>query len=442
MTTARALIPPLPRRAWIFLAGNGLSALGTGMVLPFFVIYFHQGRGMPLEVAALGLSVLAFFGFVGGLGAGPFVDRAGGRLAMVGFLVVSAAGSVLTAWAHETWQMFVAAAMMGAGISGFWPSLSAVFATIVPREQTSAVFAVHYMTLNAGIGAGGIVGGLIVDVARVETFQAVYLLDAATFLLFAGLLVFFMKDIGARLERAAEERRDQGGYREVLKDRRFRRVVFLMVLLVTIGYSQLTAAFPVFATGIGGVSTRVVGLAFSVNTFMVVAAQLFVLRFLEGRRRTRAVAILSLLWALCWGLSLLAGHAGGGSLAAAGFMAAMALFALGETFVSPTMAPMVNDLAPKHLLGRYMSLHTLSWSVGEVAGPAVAGAALGAGRSTLFFLSLIAACGVAAVLALRLERCLPPEANVVRSAANEDAGTPPETGITTVVTHETAGQEL
>ena len=40
----------------------------------------------------------------------------------------------------------------------------------------------NFTLLNLGIGIGGMVGGLFVDVDRVETFQAIYLADAASYL--------------------------------------------------------------------------------------------------------------------------------------------------------------------------------------------------------------------------------------------------------------------
>jgi len=43
MTTSR-----LPRATWLLIAGDAVSALGTGLVLPLTLIYLHQVRGIPL----------------------------------------------------------------------------------------------------------------------------------------------------------------------------------------------------------------------------------------------------------------------------------------------------------------------------------------------------------------------------------------------------------
>jgi len=65
------------------------------------------------------------------------------------------------------------------------------------------------------------------------------------------------------------------------------------------------------------------------------------------------------------------------------FATAMALLALGETFVAPTVPAIVNDLAPDRLRGRYNGAFTLAWTSSFIVGPLLAGFALGAGHGPL-----------------------------------------------------------
>jgi MFS family permease len=106
------------------------------------------------------------------------------------------------------------------------------------------------------------------------------------------------------------------------------------------------------------------------------------------------------------------------------FAAAMVVFAFGETMLSPALSPMVNDLAPDRLRGRYNGLFTLAWTTGFMVGPAVAGVVLGTGAPGLLFLGLIGGCGLVALGALRLERHLTPAANRIGGAPErgQDAG--------------------
>jgi len=95
------------------------------------------------------------------------------------------------------------------------------------------------------------------------------------------------------------------------------------------------------------------------------------------------------------------------------FVAAMVLFALGDTLLSPSVPAIVNDIAPEPLRGRYNGGYTLAWTGGFIAGPAAAGLALAAGQGQVLFAGLTGALCLAALAAWRLERHLPPTANRV-----------------------------
>ena len=163
-------------------------------------------------------------------------------------------------------------------------------------------------------------------------------------------------------------------------------------------------------------STRVLGFAFAANTGIIVLSQLVVLKKLAGKRRTRAIATMALLWATVWLIVLVSNNAGIHWIAVVGAILGMATFALGETFMSPTLPAIVNDLAPDDLRGRYNALYSTSWAVGHIVGPAIVGVALGAELGNWFFSGLIVACLVAAYLAISLERYLPASANRVTAS--------------------------
>jgi MFS family permease len=135
------------------------------------------------------------------------------------------------------------------------------------------------------------------------------------------------------------------------------------------------------------------GFAFAANTLTVVGAQLVMLRL------------------VAWALTLVAGQLGSGAAAVAGFAAALIVFGLAETLLSPTLPAVVNDLAPDDHRGRYNGAFTLAWTTGFLLGPPLAGVVLDAGTGTLLFIALIAACVAAARGTFRLERRLPAAAN-------------------------------
>ena len=58
------------------------------------------------------------------------------------------------------------------------PVAEALVGDASDEDFRSRVFAVQFALLNLGIGVGGAVSGLLVDVHRVGSFQVIYLVDA------------------------------------------------------------------------------------------------------------------------------------------------------------------------------------------------------------------------------------------------------------------------
>jgi MFS family permease len=394
-----------------------MSAVGSGLTLPFLIVYLNRVRGLDLEVAGAALSTIALAALPGNPIAGMLVDRFGSRKTLMLGLLVAAAGTLGMAFVTAPWHAFAAAATTGFGRAVIWPAQDSLLAVTVDPDQRSSVFAVRHATLNTGFGAGGLIAASVVDFDSTFSFQILYLLDAASSLLFVPLLLA-LRGIGARALPEAGQAADVARYGTVLRDRAFRRVLVLTILLCIVGYGSFNAAFPAFATGPGGISAAALGLAFAVNTLAVSLLQLPVLRLARGHRRTAGVMLVFSLWASTWVVTLLAGELSG-TTAVALFAGAAAIFALGETLLSPAVPPLVNDLSPDRLRGRYNALYTLAWTTGFIVAPLIAGFALGAGQPTALFLGLIAACGVGALAALRLRATIPAQLDVVGGSARD-----------------------
>lgn len=399
----RSLDPKLPRSVWTMEAGGLANAFGNGVAYPFTVIYLHNVRGFSLGIAGLVLATNAMVGLGAGPLAGIVVDRIGGRLTLAASLVLLAVGFGAFPWVTKPWHAFVASAVAGVGNGGFWPSQSALLAGLTSPARRHAAYALQRVSRNLGIGIGGIVGGLIATTSDAGSFTVLYMIDAVTFVAFAGVLSLVPEP---ELPRGAEGGRP-GRYLDVLRHRVFVGFVGLNVVFVAAGYAQLEL-LPVFAKNEAGVTEKAIGLIFFANTLVIVLAQLPVSKLLEGKRRMRALALMTALWAAAWLAVLASGALLETAAAATAFGFAAMVFAVGECFQGPTQGALVADLAPPHLRGRYMALSALSWEVGFIIGPAAGGFILAAEPLALWPLAAIV-CVAAGVAALALERGLPRE---------------------------------
>src|SRR5215210_523738 len=90
----------LPREVWVVQAGVFLNYVGWGCVMPFEVIYLHDGRGFSLGVAGLVIGVVTGLAVVAAPLAGPLIDRVGSRAIAAASLVALGAGFAGLAFAQ------------------------------------------------------------------------------------------------------------------------------------------------------------------------------------------------------------------------------------------------------------------------------------------------------------------------------------------------------
>jgi len=374
-----AFDPQLPREVWLLQLGEVMNSFGNGVVLPFLVIYLHDVRGFGLGLSGLVVSVSAAAQLCAGVLAGPLVDRIGPRPVLAAGLVMQAVGIGLFPLVREPWHAFVLIAVEGAGSAGFWPSQSTLIARLTPPARRHAAYAQQRVTMNLGIGLGGLTGGLIAGVSHPGSFTVLFLVDAATFLAYVGVL-FLIHDPGVAEEERSDERASYGA---VLRDRLFLGLWGLNFLFVTAGYS-LFNLIPPFARDHAHVSEREIGAFFFVNTALIVIVQLPISRAIEGRRRMRALALMPALWIVAW-LLLDGGAYWLHTTAAFIVMAvALAIFGIGECFHGPAHQALVAEIAPGHLRGRYFAVHSLSWGLAGTVGPAAGGFLLAAAPFALW----------------------------------------------------------
>ncbi|MEV4198038.1 MFS transporter [Micromonospora globbae] len=402
----------LPRRpeARRILIGTLLSAIGRGLTLPFLFIYLTDVRGLTDARAGL---VIGWYGAVtlvlSPLG-GSLIDRFGARRVVIPCLVIEAAGTGSLALVHSTTSAFLVMTVIAVGSSAIWSGQNTILATLTDDGERQRVFGLNFALLNLGIGVGGLISGAIIDTERPVTFQAIYVLDAVSYLT-PAIILLTLPAVGRRIAAASSgDAPSTGGYFAVLRDRPFRRLVIFGLVLTTCGYAQIEVGFAAYAVRVAEVSPRVVAWALTANTVMIVLAQLVVIRRLEGRSRTGALAVVGAVFAAAWLVLGAAGVVATGNaiVAALCVVACSAIFGFGETMLSPMMPALTNALATDELRGRYNAMSSMIFGISGVIGPVTAGPLIGAADGKVWVVAVVGGCLIASLVALSLRRLLTP----------------------------------
>ena len=384
----------LSRQVWIVEIGVFLNMLGYGAVLPFEIIYLHDGRGFDLGVAGLVVGLVTGVAVVTSPIAGASRrDRSGRsssdrrrrglcRLRRPGPCRVTADG--LRGGRTRRGRKRARS-----------PSQSALMTALAPRELRQRASAVSRVAVNVGIGLGGAIGGVVAGFG-LWGFIVLLLANAATYVVYVAILVAMVPE-DVRVPSV-------GGYRRVLRDRAFVHFAATNVVLIAVGWGVLAWIVPPYAEDLG-IAAGLIGLLFLANAATVVLGQVPIVKAVEGRSRVGALVLGAAAWVGACLLALLAQGAEP-TTAYLCLVAAAIAFGLGECLHGTVLLPLVADLAPLELRGRYIASIGLSWWLGLALAPIV-GAPLLAASASLALLAAAALCIAAIVSLVALESRLP-----------------------------------
>jgi MFS family permease len=386
----------LSRQLWIVEIGVFVNMLGYGAVFPFEVIYLHDGRGFGLGAAGLVAGLLTGVAVVTSPIAGVVIDRIGARVTVVAAGLALAIGYAGLAFASTLPVAFAAAVIVGTGNGAIAPSQSALMTALASRDIRQRASAVSRVAVNVGIGLGAAVGGLVAGFG-LRGFVALFLANAMTYLVYVAILV-------ATVREDASPARAPGGYRRVLRDRAFVHFALTNVVLIAVGWGVLAWVVPPYAEALG-IAPGLIGLLLLANAVTVVVAQVPIVRLVEGHSRVGTLALGAAAW-VCACVVAALGQGAPTDVAYLFLVVAAIAFAVGECLHATVLLPLVADLAPAELRGRYMAAIGLTWWLGLALAPTL-GAQLLSISPALVLLSA-AGLSAAAILSLAaLEARLP-----------------------------------
>lgn len=404
--------------------GNALSAFGNGFTVPFLFVYVAQVRDLGSNTAGVVLATFA----VAALAVLPFIgrviDRRGPLSVAVAGAVAAAVGSMGLGLAASEPLVIAAAGVLGAGIAAIQPALATLIVWCSTPVTRSRAFATQFFLGNLGLGVGGLLGGLLVDTSAASSFVRLFAIDAVMFLVL-GAAVATVRLAKTPVFDDPVPTADEhlggtgGGWRSLLGDRAMVQLCVLGFVMFFACYGQFESGLSAFAVDVARISPSMLGVALAANTAAIVLAQFVVLKLVERRRRSRVIALVGLVWTVAWCVAGAAGLVPGSqAVGIAAIVSAYALFGIGEAMLSPTVAPLVADLAPSSALGQYNSAFALVKQLALAVGPAVGGLMAGAGLYGAYIVMLIVCSLGITALALRFGKWLTAEQdNPLRAVA-------------------------
>ncbi len=385
--------------------GNALSAFGLGFTVPYLYVYVAQVRGLGAMTAGLVLAVFAVAALIVLPFAGRAIVRRGPLPVLLVALVTAAVGALSLGLSSGAATVLLSAAALGAGQAVMQPALATMIVDCSTAENRSRAFATQFFLQNLGLGVGGLIGGHLVDPTEASSFVLLFAIEAAMFLLLVVVMATARMPHAPRVG-GAPAQSAKASWKQLLGNRAMVQLCVLGFVLFFACYGQFESGLSAYGVEAAGISTSALGTALAANTLVIVVAQFAVLRFVERRKRSRVIASVGLIWAVAWAVAGYAGLGDGSrTMATAAFISTYALFGLGEAMLSPTLAPLVADLAPTGMAGQYNSAFALVKQLALAVGPAVGGPLGASLHAPYVVIFLLFSLGIT-VLAVRLGRQL------------------------------------
>ncbi|HXS64070.1 MAG TPA: MFS transporter [Streptosporangiaceae bacterium] len=373
-------------RLWKLVPGPiRLLTLGVfinraGGFVVIFLALILAGRGFRPWQIGVALALVGVFGIAGAAAGGAAALRLGPRRTIV-FATVACA--MLTAFL-AIGSGFVISVVILCGISvcnqAYIPAASAIVGRLSPPGQVAPMFAFYQLAVNVGVAAGALIAGFVLT----RSLTILLLADAVTTAAYA-VAAFYLPD--DRPERAADrDAMSRGGRRGVLRDHRY-LVLCVAFCLIALVYGQRSGVLPLAFTA-HHLSVELIGELLSANAIAVVLFELPLAALLRKWPSWRPLTIGAGL--ICGGYAI---YLFGVSLSTV--FVGVAMWTLGEMFVTPFASATASQMAPDGLAPAYQGVLQVARTTGLTAGPAVGVFAYTAGRSIPYW--GCAAAGLAAI---------------------------------------------
>jgi MFS family permease len=346
-----------------------VDSLGSGLFLPFSIVFFLRTTSMGLPAIGTALSLAELVTMPGLPIYGQLLDRLGPRALVTIGNLVSAVGFVGFLWVHSPLDLVLAAALVDCGSGLFWTANPALIGAAADSGERPLWFGLTRVLRNGGIGIGALAAGALVAADGSQGLRLVVVANAGSFIAAATLVSWWpwSQPSSARPPARLSAGAGRAGYLTVLGDGRFRRLVAANVIFVLCG-DALTLLLAVYLSRDLHAPLAIAGGLFTVNTALVVLLQTTTTRVCEGVAKPAVLRWAAAIWAVSF--LLLGGMmAVPRPLIVPGLLVAIAVFTLAEMLESPAMSDLVVSCAAGPSMGRYLAVHQVSWAVGAATAP-------------------------------------------------------------------------
>ncbi|MEV5981396.1 MFS transporter [Streptomyces sp. NPDC052114] len=382
------------------VVASAVDTLGVGLFLPLSLYYFTITTGLPVAgvgaaTSAATLSALALAPL-----AGAATDRFGPRSIAVLSNVVTAVGYLAHPFVDGYVGLFLAVFTVMAGDRMYYAAWPTLIAVIAGPGRLDAWYALMQAVGSGSLGLGALASGVFLAGAGPGSLDVLVVFNAVTSLVSAVLALSLPAHHVRGARTAPADAAPHGGFRHVLRDRVFLRLLVGQALIAT-AWTLPSSFLSLYLVDSLGLPVWWVMAATSLNYLLLFAFQLPVTHLARKQHRTRTMAIGAACFVVTSVLFALAAEVGRAAVLTV-VITAIVVYSVGEMLCVPAGNAAVAAHAPEAMRGSYMSVFQMTGAIAFGIAPGMVGALYETGpRLVLLVVGLMVAAGGCAVLSSR-----------------------------------------
>lgn len=355
----------VPRESRLLVFIGFVDAIGTGLYIAGFAVFFTLSAGLSVTDVGVGLTVANACGLVALTPIGMLADRIGPRAASILLHYWRGVGFIAFAFVDNFVLFLLVSCFVGIPTRAIDPVSQMYVDRHIGKDLRVRLMSVMRVVYNIGFSVGGLLATVILVVGTRPAFLVIVLGNGITFLL-AGFLL-------GRVPLLADDppdRRTARGWPRSLRQGRYLIVTGLNAVLV-LNTTVLTLGIPLWVTTRTDAPVAIVAPLMVLNTVLVVFLQVRLSRGADTREGgVRALRWSSLAFAACMVVLALSGLLNPvGAVVAV--VVATVLLTFGELWHFAGRLSVSYALAPRERQGEYLSVFWLGSAAALMVGPAL-----------------------------------------------------------------------
>lgn len=383
-----------------------IDSVGSGLWLPFSLIFFTRAQELPMVACGAALSTASLLALVVGQLGGGLVDRYGpGRLVLLSN-IVRVGTFALYPLVQTIPELGVLAFVTASASRLYWTASTPFVSTLVRGRAVDQFLATNNMLRIGGVGLGAAAAGFFAD--SVAGLHAIAWANAASFGVAALLLVIGVRRFGRPAAPAPAETDEPaaGPRTSVWRDTAYLQLCLCLAVFILV-QSSFVVVLPLVIVDFWHGPEWLAGGSIVVGNVVLFLAQRPAVMLAARSSRSRMLLRYSIPCYLAALLLLTAADLFDGVPLIVVVLSGVIVGAIGEGISNPLMLAAANEVAPEGMKGRYSAVYQTTFGLADTMGPLLFTMLLGLG-SRVLWLSLAALMVVLVPLLASVRHRLPP----------------------------------